>query len=143
MFFNCFLSLFSSLMKLLFVWTSWLDAALTFYNWLCYSHFFPSKLSKFWSLISVLQSVFNLRDLGLSDLKPNQFRELVNRLLPGYYTENKVSSPWHTSYVSAESFFENKHGMFWSQVLMRVNKIKLWRWTLFFCSLISTAVDNL
>uniref|UniRef100_A0A8B9STQ4 ATP-dependent zinc metalloprotease YME1L1 n=1 Tax=Anas platyrhynchos TaxID=8839 RepID=A0A8B9STQ4_ANAPL len=48
-------------------------------------------------------------DLGLSDLKPNQFRELVNRLLPGYYTENKVSSPWHTSYVSAESFFENKH----------------------------------
>uniref|UniRef100_A0A8C3BTK3 ATP-dependent zinc metalloprotease YME1L1 n=1 Tax=Cairina moschata TaxID=8855 RepID=A0A8C3BTK3_CAIMO len=56
------------------------------------------------------ESVFNLRDLGLSDLKPNQFRELVNRLLPGYYTENKVSSPWHTSYVSAESFFENKHG---------------------------------
>uniref|UniRef100_A0A803VI39 ATP-dependent zinc metalloprotease YME1L1 n=1 Tax=Ficedula albicollis TaxID=59894 RepID=A0A803VI39_FICAL len=51
----------------------------------------------------------NLRDLGLSDLKANQFRELVNRLLPGYYTENKVSSQWHTSYVSAQSFFENKH----------------------------------
>uniref|UniRef100_A0A8C3TLM8 ATP-dependent zinc metalloprotease YME1L1 n=1 Tax=Catharus ustulatus TaxID=91951 RepID=A0A8C3TLM8_CATUS len=48
-------------------------------------------------------------DLGLSDLKANQFRELVNRLLPGYYTENKVSSQWHTSYVSAQSFFENKH----------------------------------
>uniref|UniRef100_A0A8C3TKX9 ATP-dependent zinc metalloprotease YME1L1 n=1 Tax=Catharus ustulatus TaxID=91951 RepID=A0A8C3TKX9_CATUS len=56
------------------------------------------------------ESVFkNLRDLGLSDLKANQFRELVNRLLPGYYTENKVSSQWHTSYVSAQSFFENKH----------------------------------
>ncbi|NWT50561.1 YMEL1 metalloprotease, partial [Erythrocercus mccallii] len=57
------------------------------------------------------ETVFkNLRDLGLSDLKANQFRELVNRLLPGYCTENKVSSQWHTSYVSAQSFFENKHG---------------------------------
>ncbi|XP_062363135.1 ATP-dependent zinc metalloprotease YME1L1 isoform X3 [Cinclus cinclus] len=56
------------------------------------------------------ESVFkNLRDLGLSDLKTNQFRELVNRLLPGYYTENRVSSQWHTSYISAQSFFENKH----------------------------------
>uniref|UniRef100_A0A8D2QND7 ATP-dependent zinc metalloprotease YME1L1 n=1 Tax=Zosterops lateralis melanops TaxID=1220523 RepID=A0A8D2QND7_ZOSLA len=56
------------------------------------------------------ESVFrNLRDLGLSDLKANQFRELVNRLLPGYCTESKVSSQWHTSYVSAQSFFENKH----------------------------------
>uniref|UniRef100_A0A8C0EEJ2 ATP-dependent zinc metalloprotease YME1L1 n=1 Tax=Bubo bubo TaxID=30461 RepID=A0A8C0EEJ2_BUBBB len=54
-------------------------------------------------------SVLNLRDLGLSDLKANQFKELVNRLLPGYYAENKVSSQWHTSYISAESFFENKH----------------------------------
>uniref|UniRef100_A0A8D2P279 ATP-dependent zinc metalloprotease YME1L1 n=1 Tax=Zosterops lateralis melanops TaxID=1220523 RepID=A0A8D2P279_ZOSLA len=49
-------------------------------------------------------------NLGLSDLKANQFRELVNRLLPGYCTESKVSSQWHTSYVSAQSFFENKHG---------------------------------
>ncbi|NWH40830.1 YMEL1 metalloprotease, partial [Chloropsis hardwickii] len=57
------------------------------------------------------ESVFrNLRDLGLSDLKANQFRELVNRLLPGYCTESKASSQWHTSYVSAQSFFENKHG---------------------------------
>ncbi|KFP86020.1 ATP-dependent zinc metalloprotease YME1L1, partial [Acanthisitta chloris] len=53
------------------------------------------------------ESVLNLRDLGL---KANQFKELVNRLLPGYSAENKVSSHWHTSYVSAESFFENKHG---------------------------------
>ncbi|XP_074756178.1 ATP-dependent zinc metalloprotease YME1L1 isoform X3 [Athene noctua] len=55
------------------------------------------------------ESVLNLRDLGLSDLKANQFKELVNRLLPGCYAENKVSSQWHTSYISAESFFENKH----------------------------------
>ncbi|XP_054245905.1 ATP-dependent zinc metalloprotease YME1L1 isoform X2 [Indicator indicator] len=55
------------------------------------------------------ESVFSLRDLGLSDLKANQFKELVNRLLPGYGAENKVSSQWHTSYISAESFFENKH----------------------------------
>lgn len=76
--------------------------------------FFPGViLCKFWTFISVFQSVFrNLRDLGLSDLKANQFRELVNRLLPGYCTESKVSSQWHTSYVSAQSFFENKHGMF-------------------------------
>ncbi|KAJ7423828.1 ATP-dependent zinc metalloprotease YME1L1 [Willisornis vidua] len=51
----------------------------------------------------------NLRDLGLSDLKPTQFRELVNRLLPGYCADNKAPSQWHTSYVSAQSFFENKH----------------------------------
>ncbi|OXB84646.1 UNVERIFIED_CONTAM: hypothetical protein H355_001123 [Colinus virginianus] len=55
------------------------------------------------------EPVLNFRDLGLSDLKPNQYRELMNRLLPGYYTDNKVSSQWHTSYISAESFFENKH----------------------------------
>lgn len=73
--------------------------------------------------ISVLQSVFNLRDLGLSDLKANQFKELVNRLLPGYGAENKVSSQWHTSYISAESFFENKHGMFQSKVLIRIDKL--------------------
>lgn len=80
-------------------------------------NFFPRViLCKFWTFISIFQSVFrNLRDLGLSDLKANQFRELVNRLLPGYCTESKVSSQWHTSYVSAQSFFENKHGMFeWS-----------------------------
>ncbi|XP_030406156.1 ATP-dependent zinc metalloprotease YME1L1 isoform X3 [Gopherus evgoodei] len=34
----------------------------------------------------------------------------MNRLLPGYCTENKISSQWNTSYISAQSFFENKHG---------------------------------
>ncbi|XP_077664380.1 ATP-dependent zinc metalloprotease YME1L1 isoform X1 [Eretmochelys imbricata] len=56
------------------------------------------------------ETVLNLRDLGLSDLKVSQLDELVNRLLPGYCTENKISSQWNTSYISAQSFFENKHG---------------------------------
>ncbi|TFK11903.1 myoD family inhibitor domain-containing protein-like [Platysternon megacephalum] len=56
------------------------------------------------------EPVLNLRDLGLSDLKVSQLNELVNRLLPGYCTENKISSQWNTSYISAQSFFENKHG---------------------------------
>lgn len=60
----------------------------------------------------LLQPVLNLRDLGLSDLKASQLDELVDKLLPGYCVENKASSPWHTSYISAQSFFENKHGMF-------------------------------
>ncbi|CAM4521486.1 unnamed protein product [Lepidochelys olivacea] len=56
------------------------------------------------------EPVLNLRDLGLSDLKVSQLDELVTRLLPGYCTENKISSQWNTSYISAQSFFENKHG---------------------------------
>ncbi|KAG6924581.1 YME1 like 1 ATPase [Chelydra serpentina] len=56
------------------------------------------------------EPVLNLRDLGLSDLKVSQLDKLVNRLLPGYCTENKISSQWNTSYISAQSFFENKHG---------------------------------
>ncbi|XP_050795031.1 ATP-dependent zinc metalloprotease YME1L1 isoform X1 [Gopherus flavomarginatus] len=56
------------------------------------------------------EPVLNLRDLGLSDLKVSQLDELMNRLLPGYCTENKISSQWNTSYISAQSFFENKHG---------------------------------
>ncbi|XP_077158797.1 ATP-dependent zinc metalloprotease YME1L1 isoform X3 [Paroedura picta] len=56
------------------------------------------------------EPVLNLRDLGLSDLKASQLDELVDKLLPGYCVENKVSSPWHTSYISAQSFFENKYG---------------------------------
>ncbi|XP_019387161.1 PREDICTED: ATP-dependent zinc metalloprotease YME1L1 isoform X1 [Crocodylus porosus] len=54
--------------------------------------------------------VVNLREMGLSDLKVNELNELRNRLLPGLYEENKTSSQWHVSYVSAQSFFENKHG---------------------------------
>uniref|UniRef100_A0A8D0C7U1 ATP-dependent zinc metalloprotease YME1L1 n=1 Tax=Salvator merianae TaxID=96440 RepID=A0A8D0C7U1_SALMN len=60
--------------------------------------------------VQISEPVFNLRDLGLSDLKPSQLDELVDKLLPGYSVENKNSSHWHTSYISAQSFFENKHG---------------------------------
>uniref|UniRef100_A0A670J625 ATP-dependent zinc metalloprotease YME1L1 n=1 Tax=Podarcis muralis TaxID=64176 RepID=A0A670J625_PODMU len=55
------------------------------------------------------EPVLNIRDLGLSDLKASQFDELVDRLLPGYRVENKISSHWQTSYISAQSFFENKY----------------------------------
>ncbi|XP_044280745.1 ATP-dependent zinc metalloprotease YME1L1 [Varanus komodoensis] len=56
------------------------------------------------------EPALNLRDLGLSDLKASQLDELVDRLLPGFSAENKISSHWQTSHISAQSFFENKHG---------------------------------
>ncbi|XP_066485124.1 ATP-dependent zinc metalloprotease YME1L1 isoform X2 [Tiliqua scincoides] len=56
------------------------------------------------------EPILNLRDLGLSDLKAGQLDELMDRLLPGYCIENKTSSHWHTSYISSQSFFENKYG---------------------------------
>ncbi|KAH0627535.1 hypothetical protein JD844_003339 [Phrynosoma platyrhinos] len=56
------------------------------------------------------EPILNLRDLGLSDLKASQLDELVDRLLPGYCVESKISSHWQTSYISAQSFFENKYG---------------------------------
>ncbi|XP_032090720.1 ATP-dependent zinc metalloprotease YME1L1 isoform X1 [Thamnophis elegans] len=56
------------------------------------------------------EPLLNLRDLGLSDLKISQLNEIVNKLIPGFGEENKIPSHWQTSYVSAESFFENKYG---------------------------------
>ncbi|XP_061442668.1 ATP-dependent zinc metalloprotease YME1L1 isoform X2 [Rhineura floridana] len=56
------------------------------------------------------EPILNLRDLGLSDLKASQLNELVDRLLPGFCVENKISSHWRTSYISTQSFFENKYG---------------------------------
>uniref|UniRef100_A0A8D0HJR8 ATP-dependent zinc metalloprotease YME1L1 n=1 Tax=Sphenodon punctatus TaxID=8508 RepID=A0A8D0HJR8_SPHPU len=58
----------------------------------------------------ISEPTLNLRDVGLSDLKSSQLDELVNRLLPGCCPGKKISSQWHTSYISAQSFFENKHG---------------------------------
>ncbi|XP_062984120.1 ATP-dependent zinc metalloprotease YME1L1 isoform X4 [Elgaria multicarinata webbii] len=60
--------------------------------------------------VQISEPILNLRDLGLSDLKASQLDELVDRLLPGYCVENKISSHWQTSYISAQSFFENKYG---------------------------------
>ncbi|KAM4687423.1 ATP-dependent zinc metalloprotease YME1L1 [Discoglossus pictus] len=56
------------------------------------------------------EPVFNLRDLGLSDLRIKQLDDLFQKCLPGFYAEKNISSHWHTSYVSAQSFFENKNG---------------------------------
>ncbi|XP_066574049.1 ATP-dependent zinc metalloprotease YME1L1 [Amia ocellicauda] len=57
------------------------------------------------------EPTLNLRDLGLTDLRVSQLDDLVNRLLPSLSTEQHPSqSYWRTSHVSAESFFQNKHG---------------------------------
>ncbi|XP_043419423.1 ATP-dependent zinc metalloprotease YME1L1 isoform X3 [Prionailurus bengalensis] len=56
------------------------------------------------------EPVLNLRDLGLSELKIGQIDQLVDNLLPGFCKGKSVSSHWHTSHVSAQSFFENKYG---------------------------------
>uniref|UniRef100_A0A2K6D776 YME1 like 1 ATPase n=1 Tax=Macaca nemestrina TaxID=9545 RepID=A0A2K6D776_MACNE len=53
----------------------------------------------------------NLRDLGLSELKIGQIDQLVENLLPGFCKGKNISSHWHTSHVSAQSFFENKYGI--------------------------------
>ncbi|XP_015209533.1 ATP-dependent zinc metalloprotease YME1L1b isoform X1 [Lepisosteus oculatus] len=57
------------------------------------------------------EPTLNLRDLGLSDLRVSQLDDLVNGLLPSLSTEEPPGqSFWRTSHVSAESFFQNKHG---------------------------------
>ncbi|XP_040208512.1 ATP-dependent zinc metalloprotease YME1L1 [Rana temporaria] len=57
------------------------------------------------------EPVFNLRDLGLSELRVAQLDEIFSRLLPGFFADKKKSpSNWHTSHVSAQSFFENRNG---------------------------------
>ncbi|XP_042187839.1 ATP-dependent zinc metalloprotease YME1L1b [Callorhinchus milii] len=59
------------------------------------------------------EPMLNLRELGLSDLRSSQVDELVNRLLPCLTSVEETtaqSSQWQISHVSAQSFFENKHG---------------------------------
>uniref|UniRef100_H0XE59 ATP-dependent zinc metalloprotease YME1L1 n=1 Tax=Otolemur garnettii TaxID=30611 RepID=H0XE59_OTOGA len=60
--------------------------------------------------LNLLQPALNLRDLGLSELKIGQIDQLVENLLPGFCKGKNISSHWHTSHVSAQSFFENKYG---------------------------------
>ncbi|XP_053323454.1 ATP-dependent zinc metalloprotease YME1L1 [Spea bombifrons] len=61
--------------------------------------------------IHTSEPTFNLKDLGLSELRTKQLGKLFETLLPGIHADKKSpSSRWHTSHVSAESFFENKHG---------------------------------
>ncbi|KAM8967766.1 ATP-dependent zinc metalloprotease YME1L1 isoform 2-T2 [Pelodytes ibericus] len=57
------------------------------------------------------EPIFSLKDLGLSELRTTQLVELFEKLLPGVHTQRDHGfSHWHTSHVSAQSFFENKHG---------------------------------
>uniref|UniRef100_A0A3Q2YXF8 ATP-dependent zinc metalloprotease YME1L1 n=1 Tax=Hippocampus comes TaxID=109280 RepID=A0A3Q2YXF8_HIPCM len=53
----------------------------------------------------------SLRDLGVSDIRGRHLDELLDRLLPTLGMEGapNVPSTWSTSYVSAHSFFHNKH----------------------------------
>lgn len=62
-----------------------------------------------------LQSVWNSRELGFSDLGTQQLDELVNRVLPHFNPEKAplaLGGPtaWKTSHLSTHSFFHNKHG---------------------------------
>lgn len=65
----------------------------------------------------------SLRELGLSDVKVSQLDELVSRLLPipGPEEPPAVPSMWRTSHVSADSFFQNKHGEQLSPPLLSQN----------------------
>lgn len=54
----------------------------------------------------------SLRDVGLSEIRVSQLDELVSRLLPTLGPEEPPAVPsiWRTSHLSADSFFQNKHG---------------------------------
>ncbi|XP_072219842.1 ATP-dependent zinc metalloprotease YME1L1-like isoform X2 [Leuresthes tenuis] len=61
------------------------------------------------------ESVWNLRELGFSELGKQQLDELVKHVLPHVGPE-EVPPPfggqttWRTSHLSTDSFFHNKHG---------------------------------
>jgi len=55
----------------------------------------------------------SLKELGLSELRVSQLDELVSRLVPTLGPEEPCPVPpssWRTSHVSADTFFQNKHG---------------------------------
>uniref|UniRef100_A0A1A8ERR1 ATP-dependent zinc metalloprotease YME1L1 n=1 Tax=Nothobranchius korthausae TaxID=1143690 RepID=A0A1A8ERR1_9TELE len=65
------------------------------------------------------ESVWNLRDLGLSDLGKQQLDELVDRVLKGLSPDDVApavggQTAWRASYLSTHSFFHNKHGFSWN-----------------------------
>uniref|UniRef100_I3KQW2 ATP-dependent zinc metalloprotease YME1L1 n=1 Tax=Oreochromis niloticus TaxID=8128 RepID=I3KQW2_ORENI len=67
------------------------------------------------------ESVWNLRELGLSDLGTQQLDELVNRVLPHLSPQEAPlafggQTAWRTSHLSTHSFFHNKHGFSWSRM---------------------------
>uniref|UniRef100_A0A8C4E833 ATP-dependent zinc metalloprotease YME1L1 n=1 Tax=Dicentrarchus labrax TaxID=13489 RepID=A0A8C4E833_DICLA len=60
------------------------------------------------------QPMWNLRELGLSDLGAQQLDELVNRMLPRLSPQEAPlpsgeQTAWRTSHLSTHSFFYNKH----------------------------------
>lgn len=59
--------------------------------------------------------MWNLRELGLSDLGAQQLDELVNRVLPRSSPQEAPiplggQTAWRTSHISTHSFFYNKYG---------------------------------
>eukprot|EP00064_Thunnus_orientalis_P009842 superscaffoldBa00001275_g9868 len=63
------------------------------------------------------EPMWNLRELGLSDLGAQQLDELVNRVLPRLSPQEAPlpfgisgQTAWRTSHLSTPSFFHNKHG---------------------------------
>ncbi|XP_075876825.1 ATP-dependent zinc metalloprotease YME1L1-like isoform X2 [Nelusetta ayraudi] len=60
------------------------------------------------------EPLWNLRELGLSDLRNQQLDELVSRVLPHLSPQEAPlavgrQAAWRTSHVSTHSFFYNKH----------------------------------
>ncbi|CAL8319303.1 unnamed protein product [Arctogadus glacialis] len=61
------------------------------------------------------EPVWNLRELGISDLGDQQLDDLINNVLPrlNQHAESSASIgpvAWRTSHLSTHSFFSNKHG---------------------------------
>ncbi|XP_034743160.1 ATP-dependent zinc metalloprotease YME1L1b isoform X1 [Etheostoma cragini] len=61
------------------------------------------------------EPMWNMRELGLSDLGAQQLDELVNSVLPRLSPREAPlplggQTAWHTSHLSTHSFFFNKHG---------------------------------
>lgn len=63
------------------------------------------------------EPMWNLRELGLSDLGAQQLDELANRVLPRLSPQEAPlpfsisgQTAWRTSHLSTPSFFHNKHG---------------------------------
>ncbi|XP_069574306.1 ATP-dependent zinc metalloprotease YME1L1-like isoform X2 [Brachyistius frenatus] len=64
------------------------------------------------------ESMWNLRELGLSDLGTQQLHELVNRVLPRLSPQEAPlplggQTTWRMSHLSTPSFYHNKHGFAW------------------------------
>ncbi|XP_069020647.1 ATP-dependent zinc metalloprotease YME1L1-like isoform X2 [Embiotoca jacksoni] len=64
------------------------------------------------------ESMWNLRELGLSDLGTQQLHELVNRVLPRLSPQEAPlplggQTTWRMSHLSTHSFYHNKHGFAW------------------------------